>query len=82
MTTAAEDAECAAEALVFACRQGRIDDVVRILAEGKTSVSSHSVLCIESDRGEWEEHVQRTPLGAAIHSWENTLDVVKLLVET
>jgi hypothetical protein len=50
MTTAAKDAEGAAEALVNACAAGEIDDVVRILAEGKTSVSSHSVLCL--DRGE------------------------------
>jgi hypothetical protein len=82
MTTAAEDAERAAEALVDACAAGDIDDVVRILAEGKTSVSSTSVFCIMrcDPRGEWEEYVQRTPLGAAIHNLQ--LDVVKLLVET
>ena len=83
MTTAAKDAERAAEALVYACAGGEIDDVVRILAEGKTSVSSTSVFCImrwDAHRGEWEEYVQRTPLGAAIYRLQ--LDVVKLLVET
>ena len=82
MTTAAEDAERAAQALVNASAAGEIDDVARILAEGKTSVSSTSVLGIHrwDPRGEWEEYVQRTPLGAAIHRLQ--LDVVKLLVET
>jgi hypothetical protein len=82
MTTAAEDAEHAAQALVDACAGGDIDDVVRIIAEGKTSVSSHSETLIgrSSDLGDWEEWAECTPLGAAIHGCQ--LDIVKLLVET